>query len=105
MLLGTGCCQCAYSPFTLQMGCCGAGQGRAAATDKAAPASQLAPPPPPPALGVSSQKWRVRLLRAEMVDDVFTGKACVCTLETPRAHSAASNRRNHALACIKQGTG
>ena len=38
-------------------------------------ASALQPAPPlPPALGVTSQKWRVRLLRAEIVDDVFTGK-------------------------------
>ena len=50
----------------------------------------------------------MKLLRAEIVDDVFTGRACTCALERPQADHTAKDKSNpcpciqkHPAGCVE----
>ncbi len=62
-----------FSSQSVSRYACSADAGGAAAPSQATPSGAQGHPAPPP-LGATSQKWHVKLLRAEIVDDVFTGQ-------------------------------
>ena len=77
----------------------GAGSRNADAPDQAASSPELGQPAPP-ALGVMSQKWRVRLLRAEVVDDVFTGAPLPCAFAEKAALEQSLQLSSSLATCI-----
>ena len=76
-----------FSSQSVSRYACSADAGGAAAPSQATPSGAQGHPAPPP-LGATSQKWRVKLLRAEIVDDVFTGVRPDCDAHSCRCEIA-----------------